>query len=149
MAAYKGYTTFDARLDIVAAMLQVRKFNESQTNTAPEKLYVIAHCAGSVALSIGLLDGTIPADWIKGVTASNVFMTPIFAKVNMAIASQPVPLNAIYSAVAGSWFSCATSTKDGIVQQVLNQISRLYPVGGRKEICNSVVCHRSCLVFGR
>jgi len=149
MVAYKGYTTFDARLDILAALTQVRKLQETQTKTAPEKVYTIAHCAGSVALSIGLLDGTIPAEWIKGITASNVFMTPMFAKVNMIKASQPVPMNGIYSAVVGSWFSCASSKQDGVVQQAINQVLRLYPVGERKEICNSVVCHRSSLVFGR
>jgi hypothetical protein len=149
MVAYKGYTTFDARLDILAALEQVRKLQQTQTKTAPEKVYVIAHCAGSVALSIGLLDGTVPAEYIKGITASNVFMNPIFAKVNMIKASQPVPMNSIYGTFVGSWFSCASSTQDGLVQQALNQVLRLYPVGERKEICNSVVCHRSSLVFGR
>ncbi|KAL5350902.1 hypothetical protein ACLOAV_004475 [Pseudogymnoascus australis] len=141
MAAYKGHTTFDARLDIVAALSQVRKFQEAQAGTAPDRLYVIAHCAGSIALSIGLLDGTIPADWIRGITASNVFMTPIFAKVNMIKASQPVPLNAIYSAVAGSWFSCASSTGDGFVQQVLNQISSLWSHRNLNAATHSQLSH--------
>lgn len=143
MTAQKGYTTFDARLDILAALTYIRKVNGG------EKIYVIAHCAGSVALSCGLLDGTIPADWIKGITASNVFMNPKFAKVNLIKASLPLPLNSIYNLVAGSWFSCVSSTDDSYIQQLLNQVLRFYPVGEKIEICNSVVCHRSSLVFGR
>jgi hypothetical protein len=149
MTAQKSYTTFDARLDILAALTYIRKAQEVHTHKRAEKVYVIAHGAGSVALSIGLLDGTIPADWIKGITASNVFMNPIFAKVNVVKASLPIPMNSIYNKVAGSWFSCASSTDDSLTQQVLNQVLRFYPVGGRAEICNSVVCHRSSLVFGR
>ena len=66
MVAYQGYTTFDARLDIVAAMSQIRKLQGTQTNTVPEKVYVVAHCVGSLALSCGPLDGMIPAEYIKG-----------------------------------------------------------------------------------
>lgn len=149
MNAQKGYTTFDARLDVVAALTYIRKVQEVHLHKQAEKVYVIAHCAGSVALSIGLLDGTIPADWIKGITASNVFMNPIFAKVNLLKASLPIPMNDIYSKLVGSWFSCISSTDDSLIQQVLNQVLRFYPVGERAEICNSVVCHRSSLVFGR
>jgi hypothetical protein len=147
MTALKGYTTFDARLDILAALTYIRKVQE--THGQAEKIYVIAHCAGSAALSIGLLDGTIPAGWIKGITASNVFMNPIFAKVNHTIASLPIPMNSIYNKVAGSWFSCASSPDDSLIQRTLNQVLRFYPVGKRAELCDSVVCHRSSLVFGR
>jgi hypothetical protein len=149
MVAYQGYTTFDARLDIASALSQIRKLQETQTNTVSEKVYVVAHCVGSLALSCGLLDGTIPAEYIKGITASNVFMTPIFAKVNKIKANQPIPMNRLYSAIVGSWFSCMSSTQDGLMQQAINQLLRFYPVGGRREICNSVVCHGSSLVFGR
>jgi hypothetical protein len=146
MTAQKGYTTFDARHDILAALTYIRG---AQRRKQPDKIYVIAHCAGSVALSMGLLDGTIPADWIQGITASNVFMNPMFAKVDLVKASLPVPLNNIYSKVAGSWFSCTSSTDDSLVQKALNQALRFYPVGKKDEICDSVVCHRSSLVFGR
>ncbi|KAL6302977.1 hypothetical protein BKA93DRAFT_827054 [Sparassis latifolia] len=139
--AQNGWTTYDARLDVAAAL-------EYIVQRYPQ-VYVIAHCAGSIALSMGLLDGTIPAARIKGVTASNVFMNPNFARVNMVKASLPVPLTAIYGKVAGGWFSCTSSPEDSFVQQAMNQALRFYPVGPRKEICNSVVCHRSELVFGR
>jgi alpha-beta hydrolase superfamily lysophospholipase len=149
MTAQKGYTTFDARHDILAALAYIRKVQEADAHKQAEKIYVIAHCAGSIALSMGLLHGTIPADWIKGITASNVFMNPMFAKVDLVKASLPIPMNNIYSKVAGTWFSCTSSTDDSLVQKVLNQALRFYPVGEKDEICNSVVCHRSSLVFGR
>jgi len=69
--AKSGYTIYDARLDVKAAMEYVRD------DSRQPQMYCVAHCAGSVALSMGLLDGTIPAGWIKGLTASqgkrNVF----------------------------------------------------------------------------
>jgi hypothetical protein len=147
--AEKGYTTFDARLDILAALAHIREESKARTRETPQKVYVIAHCAGSVALSAGLLDGTIPAHWIKGITASNVFMNPKFAKVNLLKASLPLPLNDIYSKVAGSWFNCTSSRDDSYIQMLLNQALRFYPVGSRAELCSSIVCHRSSLVFGR
>jgi len=142
--AEKGYTTFDARLDIKAALEEIRRIQGS-----PEPIYVIAHCAGSLALSMGLLDGTIPASWISGITASNVFMTPIFGKVNLAKGRLPLPLTKIYGTPIGPWFSCISSPQDTYLQQLLNQALRLYPVEAMGEICNSVVCHRSDLAFGR
>lgn len=62
--AKKGYTIYDARLDVKAAMKYVRD------DSRQPQMYCVAHCAGSVALSMGLLDSTIPANWIKGLTAS-------------------------------------------------------------------------------
>lgn len=149
MTAMKGYTTFEARLDILAALAKIRSLQETQTHRQAEKTYVIAHCAGSLALSMGLLDGSIPAGWIKGITASNVFMNPIFAKVNFAKASLPIPLNNLYNKLVGSWFSCTSSPSDSFLQQIINQILRFYPVGSKAEICDSVVCRRSSLAFGR
>jgi hypothetical protein len=142
--AQQGYTTFDARLDIRAAFQEIHKIQQS---TAP--IYVVAHCAGSVALSMALLDGTVPAKWISGMTASQVFFNPIFGQVNQIKASLPVPMTKIYQLVAGSWFSCISTTHDSLVQRLLNQVVRFYPVESMTELCNSVVCHRSELVFGR
>lgn len=144
MVAQNGYTSYDARLDIKAALEEIRRRQQSD-----EKVYVVAHCAGSLAFSMGLLDGTIPGAWIRGVTASNVFMNPIFGRVNSTIASLPVSMAQIYRLFIGSWFSCASSTQDALLQQIINQVTRFYPVGAMDEICNSVTCHRSELVFGR
>jgi hypothetical protein len=139
-----GWAIYDARLDIVAALDHIAKRYPPAT-----KVYIVAHCVGSVALSMGLLDGTIPADRIRGITASNVFMNPKFAKVNMIKAKAPISLTTIYEKLGGQWFSCSSDENDSLVQRFLNQILRFYPVDSRREICNSVVCHRSELVFGR
>jgi hypothetical protein len=74
-AAKKGYTVYDARLDIAAAM----KFVHDQF---PGKMYIICHCAGAIATSMGLLDGTLPPEWIQGLTASQVFFTQHFGTIN-------------------------------------------------------------------
>ncbi|EHY60577.1 hypothetical protein ABEF92_002714 [Exophiala dermatitidis] len=142
--AQRGYTTYDARLDIQAAFKAIHRM---QGSTSP--IYVIAHCAGSVALSAGLLDGTIDSKWISGLTASQVFFNPMFGAVNKVKASLPISLTKIYKLVAGNWFSCISTEHDSLVQRLLNQVVRLYPVGSPAELCNSVVCHRSELVFGR
>ncbi|KAL1999346.1 hypothetical protein VTN02DRAFT_4657 [Thermoascus thermophilus] len=142
--AQEGYTIFDARLDIRAGLEKIRSIQRSDS-----PIYVVAHCAGALALSMGLLDGTIPSKWISGITASNLFMNPIFGRVNQLKANLPLPLTKIYSSLLGSWYSCISSREDTFPQQVLNQVLRFYPVGERKEICNSVVCHRSELIFGR
>ena len=141
--ARNGYTAFDARLDVAAALESIREMWPLQ------KTYVVAHCVGSLAFSMGLLDGTIPAGWISGITASNVFMNLKLARVNEIKANLPLPLNKLYRAVAGPWFSCSSSPTDTLVQRVLNQSLRFYPVGSRAELCSSVVCRRGELVFGR
>ena len=142
--ANKDFTTFDARLDILAALRQIHKLRHSE-----DPIYVVAHCAGSVALSAGLLDGTIPTHWLCGLTASQVFFNPIFGTVNRLKASLPVSMTWVYRKLAGNWFSCISTEHDTLVQRLLNQVVKLYPVGSRKELCTSVVCHRSELVFGR
>jgi hypothetical protein len=94
--AKNNWTTFDTRFDIRAAFEYIRKVH------GPKKLYTIAHCLGSVALSCGLLEGTIPGAWIKGITCSQVFMNLKLPAVNEA----KVSINAIglYKMLAGSWF---------------------------------------------
>lgn len=60
MIAQKGYTAYDVRLDIKASLEEIRK-----TQSPQEKVYVVAHCHGATAFASGLLDGTIPANWIS------------------------------------------------------------------------------------
>lgn len=115
-------------------------------DSSDAKTYVIAHCAGSMALACGLLDGTIPSDWIKGITASMVFMTPKFGKINHLLSRVPTSL---YSGLIGSFWDCTSSHKDTLVQRFMNQALRFYPSGDARESCRSVVCHRSQVVFGR
>ncbi|EFX05792.1 glucose-methanol-choline oxidoreductase [Grosmannia clavigera kw1407] len=153
--AEKGWTTYDARLDIRACLEHIRReYGGGKTGGdetgQPSPIYTIAHCMGSVALSTGLLDGTIPASWLLGLSCSQVFMNPIWATSNMAKArAGPVPMDRVYRLLAGPWFSCSTSTEDSLVQRTLNQALRLISASRRAETCSSASCHRVSLVFGR
>ncbi|KAL2131309.1 hypothetical protein VTI74DRAFT_5269 [Chaetomium olivicolor] len=143
MIAGNLWTTYDARLDLRACLEWIR------AQHGPFPVYTIAHCMGSVAFSCGLLDGTIPSSWILGITCSQVFMNPVWSPANMAkVMAGPVPLDKLYTKLAGSWFSCSTSRDDTLVQKALNQLLRLYPQA-RREMCNNAACHRTTLVFGR
>lgn len=144
--ARDGHTPYDARLDIAAALASVRKLESARDQEGAKKVYVVAHCAGSLALSCGLLDGTIPGEWIRGVTASMVFMNPKFGKVNQLLSGFPTDL---YSRLISPWWDCSSSRDDTYVQRLVNQALRLYPAGAARETCRSVVCHRSSMVFGR
>ncbi|KAI1367565.1 glucose-methanol-choline oxidoreductase [Xylaria arbuscula] len=157
MVAQNDWTTFDARLDLRACLEFIRHkyptyaepVESSEAKPEPEPIYTIAHCMGSVALSTGLLDGTIPAKWIKGVTCSQVFMNPIWNCMNMIkILALPVPADRLYRFFAGNWFSCSTGKNDSFMQKALNELLRLMP-DERKEICNNASCHRISLVFAR
>ncbi|OAA58964.1 glucose-methanol-choline oxidoreductase [Niveomyces insectorum RCEF 264] len=157
MIAENNWTTFDARLDIRAALERIRSEycggggggGGIGGNVVPSKVYTVAHCMGSVALATGLLDGTIPADWLLGLSCSQVFMNPIWNTMNMLKAlAGPVPMDTLYKALAGTWFNCSTSPDDALVQRALNQALRLLP-DARKELCNNAACHRISLVFGR
>lgn len=142
--AENAWTTFDARLDIRAALEKIR---EAYPDAG--KIYTVAHCMGSVALAAGLLEGAIPADWLLGVTCSQVFLNPIWNTTQMIKAlAGPIPLDKLYTFIAGSWFSCSTSTDDTRFQRLVNQALRFMP-DARREICNSAACHRTTLVFGR
>jgi len=137
------YTTYDARLDIKACLESIRK------EYGPHKVYTIAHCMGSVAFSAGLLDGTIPSDWILGVSCSQVFMNPVWNTTNLIkIMASPVPMDKLYTALDGTWFNCSTSPGDGLVQRAINQLLRFWP-DERRELCSNAACHRTSFVFGR
>lgn len=138
--AREGYTPYDTRLDILAAVTHIRSLEDSR------KIYVVAHCIGSLAFACGLLDGTIPAEWIIGATCSAVFMNPRFGRVNHLASSIPI---GVYKRILGSYYDCRSRKDDSLGQQALNQVLRLYPVGSRRETCRSVVCHRSELCFSR
>jgi choline dehydrogenase-like flavoprotein len=143
MVAENNWTTYDARLDIKACYDWIRE------NHGPEPIYTIAHCMGSVAYSCGLLDGTIPASWVKGISCSQVFCHPIWSTLNMAkVLAGPIPFDKLYGMFGGSWFSCSSTRDDSYFQQLVNQILRFYP-DSRDEICNNVSCHRCSLIFGR
>lgn len=135
-----NWTGFDTRLDIRAALEYIREAQGSQ------KIYTIAHCVGAIAFSCGLLDGTIPASWIKGITCSQTFMNLALRPLNAA----KVSLNAVslYKMLAGNWLSFTSSHNDSFIQRLLNQLLRLYP-DPTSEMCSNVACHRTSLAFGR
>jgi len=136
-AAQEGlWTTYDARLDIAAAVKHVRREMDV------EKVYVVAHCAGSQALAMGLLDGTITG--VGGLTASQVFMHPVFAKVNKFKAKVGLTFPWIYEHAVGPWFPMVSMEKPTAFEQLL----RGYPVHGMQDYCRSIICRRSQVVFG-
>lgn len=136
----KNWTGFDTRLDIRAALEYIRRIR------GPRKIYTIAHCVGAIAFSSGLLDGTIPAAWIKGITCSQTFMNLKLRPLN----ALKVSLNAVslYKLLAGNWLSFTSSSNDSLIQRLLNQLLRLYP-DPPSELCSNVACHRTSLAFGR
>ncbi|KAL7961890.1 hypothetical protein V8C34DRAFT_243312 [Trichoderma compactum] len=138
----QDWTTYDSRLDIKASLEQIRGAYGNN------KIYTIAHCMGSVAFASGLLDGTIPPEWILGITCSQVFMNPIWNTVNMIKARSPVGLDSLYDSVLGNWLDCSTSNRDSLAQRALNQALRFWPEK-RGEACRNAACHRTTLLFGR
>ncbi|KAH6607097.1 cholesterol oxidase [Trichoderma cornu-damae] len=136
------WTTYDSRFDIRACLEHIRRFY------GRDKIYTIAHCMGSVAFAGGLLDGTIPSEWILGITCSQVFMNPIWGTFNMIKATSPVALDRIYNSVLGDWLECSTSTQDTMAQRAVNQVLRFLPEE-RREMCKNAACHRTTLLFGR
>jgi hypothetical protein len=74
--AAEGYTAYDARLDIKAAMEFVREQEQGR------KFYVVCHCLGSIATGIALLTGAVQAEWLTGMTCSQVFTNLRFGHIN-------------------------------------------------------------------
>ncbi|KAE9391530.1 FAD/NAD(P)-binding domain-containing protein [Gymnopus androsaceus JB14] len=141
-AAELGYTVFDARLDVLAAMQYVREHHTP-------KMYVLCHCQGAVATSMGILDGTILVSWIQGMSVSQTFFKQQFGELN-AVKARTQLLPTIYEALGSPWFpTSSTPNESSAFQVLLDQIVRFYPVGSKAELCNSTVCHRGSLCYGR
>ncbi|KAF1960770.1 FAD/NAD(P)-binding domain-containing protein [Byssothecium circinans] len=140
--ARKGYTAYDARFDVKAAMEFVRQEERNR------QFYVVCHCLGSIATGMALLTGTVESKWICGMTCSQVFTHLRFGEINK-IKSRTQALQVVYKAFAGPWFPTDSSPTSSLFQRLVDQLLRLYPVGTRGELCNSTVCHRGSLVFGR
>ena len=136
--AKRNWTTYDSRLDIAAAVKYILK------ETGLAKIYAVVHCAGAIAMAAGLLDGTIQG--IGGLSVSSVFMQPIFAEVNMCKALLQPSIASLLDAEVGDWYDCVPDDDD-IVENLFNECLQIYPTGA-SDICSSVVCRRSQLVFG-
>ncbi|KAJ7757153.1 hypothetical protein B0H16DRAFT_1538314 [Mycena metata] len=143
LAAEQGGTPYDARLDVAAAMEYVHEHYKG-------KMYIVCHGVGSIATAAGLLDGTLHPEWIQGLTASQVFFRQRFGTVNIVKARTSILTNLYQLLSGGPWYPMTrTSAKRPFFQFLIDQILRFYPVGPTAEICNSSVCHRGSLVFGR
>ena len=140
--AKSHWTTYDARHDIAAAT------NYILETKGASKIYSVVHCAGAQAMAAGLLDGTITG--IGGLTASQVFLHPIFAEANRIKADIKPSMTSLYEKVVGPWFDIAGWNDDRChdIEFMLNEALRFYP-GGKQDMCHSIICHRSELVFGR
>ncbi|KAL7815959.1 FAD/NAD(P)-binding domain-containing protein [Trichoderma aethiopicum] len=136
------WTTYDSRLDIKSCLEKIRSIYGSG------KIYTISHCMGSVSFACGLLDGTIPSDWILGITCSQVFMNPIWNTFNMIKATSPVAMDRIHNSLLGDWLEFNTLAEDSVAQRALDQLLRFYPEK-RNEMCRNAACHRTTLLFGR
>lgn len=133
-------TVFDCRLDVAAAIDFVR-------GRDTQKPYVIAHCQGSVALGMGLLDGTISSNDLLGVTANSVFMNMVFGYWN-AVKGRTTLLIQLYELLAGNFFPMFSSARDAIFQRLLDALLRFYPVGNKRDRCTSTACRRTSFAFG-
>jgi hypothetical protein len=85
-AAEEGWTAYDTRWDVKAAMEYVREKEDGK------KFYVVCHCLGSITTSIALLTGVVKAEWIQGMTVSQVFCNLRFSKDNQFKAEHPILL---------------------------------------------------------
>lgn len=144
-----SWTAYDGRLDIAAALAEIKRYNvDRSTEYLPP--YVVAHCAGSLAFASALLTGTVHKSAISGLTVSQNFLHPVLQPLNELKAR--TPLTRLYRLVAGDWFPITQSKEQAsrnILQSTLDTVLRFYPVGSREEICNSPICHRCELAFGR
>jgi hypothetical protein len=153
-----GYTAFDARLDVRAAVKYVYE-------QEARKVYIVAHCLGSIATAMALLTGEIDARSIAGMTVSQVFTHTILSPDNVFKAQKPwliklyrvsyisaimhptiVPELTVKQTLSSSpWFPISTTSRLRFIDTLL----RFYPVGSRHELCRSAVCHRCDIPFGR
>ncbi|GAB7327853.1 hypothetical protein MBLNU13_g11643t1 [Cladosporium sp. NU13] len=144
-----SWTAYDGRLDIAAALAEIKRYNiHRSTQYLPP--YVIAHCAGSLAFASALLTGTVHKSAISGLTVSQNFLHPVLQPLNEVKAR--TPLTRLYRLVAGDWFPITQSKEQAssdVLQSLLDTLLRFYPVGSREEICDSPICHRCELAFGR
>ncbi|OQE13450.1 hypothetical protein PENFLA_c048G06376 [Penicillium flavigenum] len=133
-------TVYDCRLDVAAAIGYIRDKEQ-------QKPYVIAHCQGSVALCMGLLDGTIQSNHLLGVTANSVFMNQVFGYWN-SLKGRTTLLIQVYELLAGDYFPIVSSAKSVLFQRLLDVLLRFYPAGHTRDLCTSTACRRTSFAFG-
>ncbi|KAK7516247.1 uncharacterized protein IWZ02DRAFT_54432 [Phyllosticta citriasiana] len=78
-----------------------------------------------------------------------VFLAQWVGAVNARAARIPSLTN-LYTKLTGNpFYDINSSPSSPLIQQVIDQILRFYPVGSSAELCNSVACHRLDFVFSR
>ncbi|PYH65952.1 FAD/NAD(P)-binding domain-containing protein [Aspergillus vadensis CBS 113365] len=133
-------TVYDCRLEIAAALQHI-------LDQQKQKPYIVAHCQGSVALAMGLLDGTINRTHILGITANAVFMTQVLAYWNSVKAATPALIR-LYEFISGTHYPIGSPDGNKPIHKVLDILLRFYPVENRRDICTSTHCHRTTFAFG-
>lgn len=143
-------TSYEARLDIAECLRYTREMRAKKFPDAPiPKIYILAHCLGSIALASGLLDGTIPAEWVSGITASQVFMNPVLAyPIHSAFLAAAI-VRRLHETLFGNWFSLRASSDDSPGQRLISQALRAVQLLDEKELCNNATCHRVTFTLGR
>ncbi|RIA98513.1 cholesterol oxidase [Glomus cerebriforme] len=138
-SACKNQHTLDGiRLDQAAAVNKVREV------TGVEKIGVIAHCVGSITTFMGLLDGKI--EGVGCLIGSQVAMHPILGfwnNVKMHLQLLPLWKHVLHQ----SEFDVRTSPNANLLNKVVNQVLRFYPVP-RSQTCRNALCHRASLCYG-
>lgn len=145
-----AWTSYDARLDIAAALKEIKRYHADHSSKPQQPPYIIAHCVGSLALASALLTGTVPKESISGITASQIFLHTVLQPLNELKAA--LSLTRLYRLLAGDWFALditRAQSSNSLIQSALDTLLRFYPVTSAREICNSNVCHRCLLPFGR
>jgi hypothetical protein len=86
--AKDGWTVFEARLDVKAALEYIRAREDNR------KVYAIVHYLGSIATATALLQGDLEADWLCGITCSQVFTDLIYSTDNNFKANHQILIEA-------------------------------------------------------
>ncbi|CAG8533020.1 3332_t:CDS:10 [Ambispora gerdemannii] len=137
-ASHEQHTVDSFRLDIAAGVDKICEV------THVEKIAIIAHCVGSIATFMGLLDGTIKG--VGSLIVSQVGMHPTFALFN----SVKARLGLIYIwkyILRQTFFDMRTSKKTDIFNRIINQMLRFVPVG-HGQVCRGAECHRASFAYG-
>ncbi|PKK80660.1 FAD/NAD(P)-binding domain-containing protein [Rhizophagus irregularis] len=138
IASKEQQTLDDIRLDQAAATKKIREI------TGVEKIGIIAHCVGSIATFMGLLDRKI--EGVGCLIASQVAMHPsagFWNRVKMRLNILPFTRFVLRQ----SLFDARTSPETNLTNKILDQLLRFYPVS-KGQICRNALCHRTSFCYG-
>ncbi|KZT53788.1 FAD/NAD(P)-binding domain-containing protein [Calocera cornea HHB12733] len=133
------FTVDDLRIDVAYAVRRVREI------TGVEKLSVVSHCVGALALTMGLLDGL--TEGVGAALFSQVSMHPVGGFVNNIKSTFHAPQIWRYG-FGQNFFDSRATRSETLFEKVLDQALRFYPTAP-KEVCSNASCHRQSFLFGR